>query len=323
MLDPTLTVPLLLLSQYTSKGREIAQNRAKALKTLRILVALGLTRWTSNWLNRRVLNNGVSDKYNWNKEIAVVTGGSDGIGQRVSLLLAERGVKVAVLDVQPLKYTAPSNIYFYECDITSTEAIANAAAGIRDTIGEPTILVNNAGIATLNTILEGTERSTRLTFEINTLAHYWLTREFLPSMITKNHGMVVTVASQASYVTTPNMVDYSATKSAATSFHEGLASELTTRYKAPGVRTILVTQSFTKTYLSRNMNTEDTFANPLLHPETVAEHIVRQILTGSSGYINIPGSAGLIAGHLRSFPHWFQHLFRNRLEKFMRPPALR
>src|SRR5687767_7200889 len=77
-LDPTLTVPLLLLSQYTSKGREIAQNRQKALKTLKVLVALGLVRYASRWLDSRITNGGQSDKYDWNREIAVVTGGSDG-----------------------------------------------------------------------------------------------------------------------------------------------------------------------------------------------------------------------------------------------------
>lgn len=50
---------------------------------------------TNNWQN---------DTYDWTKEVVVVTGGSDGIGKIVSLLLAERGVKVAVLDVQELTF---------------------------------------------------------------------------------------------------------------------------------------------------------------------------------------------------------------------------
>ncbi|KAJ0267388.1 hypothetical protein COL922a_014948, partial [Colletotrichum nupharicola] len=61
-------------------------------------------------------------------------------------------------------------------------------------------------------------------------------------MIKRNHGMVVTVASQAGYTVTPNMVDYSATKAAAIAFHEGLGAELVTRYNAPRVRTVLITQ---------------------------------------------------------------------------------
>jgi len=51
------------------------------------------------------LNNAVKAKYDWEREVAVVTGGSDGIGKEIVLLLAEKGVKVAVLDVQPLTYS--------------------------------------------------------------------------------------------------------------------------------------------------------------------------------------------------------------------------
>lgn len=57
-----------------------------------------------NFLDQGVSNNWVSDTYNWDKEIAVVTGGSDGIGMKAVMLLAERGIKVVVLDIQPPKY---------------------------------------------------------------------------------------------------------------------------------------------------------------------------------------------------------------------------
>lgn len=58
-----------------------------------------------NFLDQGVSNNWVSDTYNWDKEIGVVTGGSDGIGMKIVMLLAERGIKVVVLDIQPPKYT--------------------------------------------------------------------------------------------------------------------------------------------------------------------------------------------------------------------------
>lgn len=58
-----------------------------------------------NFLDQGVSNNWVSDSYNWNKEIVVVTGGSEGIGMKAVMLLAERGIKVVVLDIQPPKYT--------------------------------------------------------------------------------------------------------------------------------------------------------------------------------------------------------------------------
>ena len=170
-------------------------------------------------------------------------------------------------------------------------------------MGEPTILVNNAGVARGKTILDSTEKDVRFTFEVNTFAHYWLAHEFLPSIATKNHGMVVTVASFAAYITVPNMVDYAASKAAALAFHEGLTAELKTRYNAPRVRTVVVNQGYTKTPLFTGYYNDSPFLVPALEPDTVAEAIVKQILTGKSGQIIIPGFGALLT-FLKGLPHW-------------------
>lgn len=187
-------------------------------------------------------------------------------------LFAEKGVKTVILDVQDLTYPKPATASFYKCDITSPSAIADAAASIRREIGEPTVLVNNAGVARGKTILDSTEADIRLTFDVNTLAHYFLAKEFLPSMVRGNHGCVVTVASLAAYVCAPNMVDYASSKAASLSFHEGLTAELVTRYNAPKVRTVLVTQGYTDTALFKGFGTGD-FLSPVLKAETVAEEV--------------------------------------------------
>lgn len=155
-------------------------------------------------------------------------------------------------------------------------------------------------------------------FDVNTLSHYWLAQEFLPDLIAANHGMVVTVASQAGYTVTPNMVDYSASKAAAIAFHEGLAAELVTRYDAGRVRSVLVTQGFTRTGLIGVLTPEDTWFNPLLYPESVAEGIVAQVLKGESGRVVVPGSAGYLCHRLRGYPLWIQHGLRCRLERLVR-----
>ena len=71
------------------------------------------------------------------------------------------------------------------------------------------MLINNAGIGLCHTILGGTETGIRKTFEVNTLAHFWTTREWLPAMVRRDHGHVVTVASLASFVVHAQNVDYS------------------------------------------------------------------------------------------------------------------
>jgi short-subunit dehydrogenase len=105
-------------------------------------------------------------------------------------------------------------------------------------IADPdTFTVNNAGIGSGATILDGSEDFIRKTFEVNTISHFWMVREFLPAMIKKNHGHVVTIASMASYIIHAGNVDYACSKASALAFHEGLAVELRSRYKAPNVRT--------------------------------------------------------------------------------------
>jgi all-trans-retinol dehydrogenase (NAD+) len=56
-------------------------------------------------------------------------------------------------------------------------------------------LINNAGVARGKNILDATEKDVRFTFEVNTLAHYWMAKEFVPAMVARDHGMVVTVVS--------------------------------------------------------------------------------------------------------------------------------
>lgn len=58
----------------------------------------------NNFLNQGAANNWTNDVYDWRKEIVVVTGGSDGIGAIIVKLLAERGIKIANLDIQEPKY---------------------------------------------------------------------------------------------------------------------------------------------------------------------------------------------------------------------------
>ena len=106
VLNPFLTGAILLYAHYTLHGRQTAflhQNRHKAVK---IAAVLGAIRVVNNWLSRRAVNNGVRDKsYDWTKEVVLITGGSDGIGKQITLMLASRGIKVVVLDIQPLTYT--------------------------------------------------------------------------------------------------------------------------------------------------------------------------------------------------------------------------
>jgi all-trans-retinol dehydrogenase (NAD+) len=82
-------------------------------------------------------------------------------------------------------------------------------------------LINNAGIGSPHTLIDTPNEWVTKIFQINIMSHFWLTKEFLPSMIKNNHGHIVGLASMASFVAPPVIIDYACTKSAVLAFHEG------------------------------------------------------------------------------------------------------
>lgn len=115
-----------------------------------------------------------------------------------------------------------SNIKYFQCDVTSLESIKEAANAVRDKWGHPSILVNNAGIGKPGSILDQSDQFTEKLFKINIVSHFTLIREFMPEMVKKNKGHIVGIASMASFVSPPGIVDYAATKSAVMALHEGM-----------------------------------------------------------------------------------------------------
>ena len=110
--------------------------------------------------------------------------------------------------------------YFY-CDVTSPQSIREAAQAVRDRFGQPSILVNNAGIGAAGSILDQSDQFTEKLFKVNIISHFTLIREFMPDMVKKNKGHIVGLASLASFISPPGMVDYAATKAAVLALHEG------------------------------------------------------------------------------------------------------
>lgn len=136
-------------------------------------------------------------------------------------------------------------------------------------------------------------------------------------MVSTDHGMIVTVSSFASWLTIPNMIDYGASKAGALAFHEGLTAELQTVYNAPRVRTVSVHPGHTTTALFQGYDQRTAFVMPELHPDTIAEAIVKQVLTGRSGHVIVPES-GVMLALLRFMPDWYQIRVRAKADIYMK-----
>ena len=103
-LNPAFTFLFILLARYTKKGSDLSILHEKAYSRLRKLFYFGLLRWASGYFDQGVLDNWTSGDFDWSKEIVLVTGGAGGIGGEVVKLLAERKIKVVVLDVIPMTF---------------------------------------------------------------------------------------------------------------------------------------------------------------------------------------------------------------------------
>ncbi|KAJ4173992.1 hypothetical protein NW754_012981 [Fusarium falciforme] len=315
VLNPALLFPLVLLARFTKSGQDLAKLHP-ASRHLGTLFCVALARWASDWASEKAQNNWVNDKYDWTREIVLVTGGAGGIGGHMVKLLDERGITVVVLDVQPMSFAVSANVHHFQCDLRSPENVEAVAEKVRAQVGHPTVVINNAGVARGKTVLEAEPGDVRFTFDVNSLAPFWTARTFVPDMVANNHGMIVTVTSYAAWLTIPNMVDYGASKAASLALHEGLTAELTTRYNAPKVRTVIVHPGHTKTALFTGYDQKTDFLMPQLEPETVADAVVKQVLTGRSGYVVIPGF-GMILSALRMLPDWYAIPLRAKAQSYM------
>ncbi|KAF5665970.1 short-chain dehydrogenase reductase [Fusarium heterosporum] len=341
-LNPALLLPLVLFARLTKKGQDLSILHPSISSHLKTLLYVGLARWISSWWSEKTRNNWVDDKYDWDREIVLVTGGAGGIGGRIVKLFEEMNVKVVVLDVQHMSFEVgmwpflaihqlnarileiktnsiitAANVHHFQCDLRSPENVEAVAEKIRTQVGHPTVVINVAGVARGKTIFESQPSDVRFTFDVNTFAPFWTTKTFVPNMVANNHGMVVTLTSYASWLTIPNLVDYGASKAAALAFHEGLTAELATSYNAPKVRTVIVHPGATNTALFKGYKQNTDFLMPPLEPESVADAVVKQVLSGRSGHVILPGT-GAILSALRMLPDWYTIPTRAKAQSFMK-----
>ncbi|KPM40555.1 hypothetical protein AK830_g5995 [Neonectria ditissima] len=231
-------------SNWLDSATSALQDLCSLSFVLKVALPVAVICAINQLLNRRVSGGLISnDSWDWTKEIVLITGGNSGMGKAIVQALAQKSIKVVILDVRPPQTPLPPGVSFYEVDVSSSEALHRAAEQIRYEVGDPTVLINNAGIGLGSSVLECTEAQVRQIFDVNTLSHFWIIQEFLPAMIKANHGHVVTMASIASFVVLAGNVSYSCTKASALAFHEGLGQELKHRYSASKIRTRLAVLS--------------------------------------------------------------------------------
>ncbi|MDA0634718.1 SDR family NAD(P)-dependent oxidoreductase [Nonomuraea sp. MCN248] len=152
---------------------------------------------------------------------AIVTGGGSGIGLATATLLAERGMRVACLDLNP----PGEPLIGIRADVTDDAEVRRAVAEAAERLGGVDVLVNNAGIGAQGTVEDNPDAEWRRVFEVNVLGLVRVTRAALPYLRRSEQASIVNTCSIAATAGLPRRALYSATKGAVQSLTLAMAAD--------------------------------------------------------------------------------------------------
>ncbi|GMR52456.1 hypothetical protein PMAYCL1PPCAC_22651, partial [Pristionchus mayeri] len=193
----------------------------------------------------------------------LITGGANGLGRLIAERLADKGAKLVLWDrdekgLRDAKEALEKRgvtVHIRTVDMLNRQEIAEAAAEARKETGFIDILINNAGIGIGGRVVDVAEDAIRKTVELNTLCHFWMAKEFLPWMLSRNEGHIVCIASLGGlFASDQNMVPYCASKFGAVAIMEGLENETVCMGKE-GIRFTTVCPSHFQTPLYEALKT--------------------------------------------------------------------
>ena len=199
----------------------------------------------------------------------LITGAGSGIGRLMAMDAIGRGAHVIAWDRDPAALATLEGVDTAVIDVTDREGVYAEAARTPDI----DVLILNAGVVSGRRLLELPDEAIQRTMDVNVLALFWCTKAFLPAMVRRNRGHIVTIASLVGATPVPGMTDYVASKHAAYGFAESLRTELAD--DAPGVRTTVVMPQVINTGMFEGVKSPWYF--PELKPEYAATSILNAV----------------------------------------------
>ena len=177
--------------------------------------------------------------FDFKGQVAVVTGASSGLGKQLALALAKRGANLVILArrLERLEKFAPElekagakKVLAIKCDVTSTDDIENAAKQTLEEFGKVDILLNCAGAAKNNGVINMTDEEWDFTIAADETSVFKMTRAFAKIMQKNKYGRIINIASMYGLVgnTEIHTVAYHASKGAVVNFTRAVAAELAT-----------------------------------------------------------------------------------------------
>jgi NAD(P)-dependent dehydrogenase (short-subunit alcohol dehydrogenase family) len=167
-------------------------------------------------------------------KVAVITGGSRGLGEQMAKTLASAGATLALVarDEARLKQVksdieeAGGKASYFMADVTSEEDVQRLAGEVRASVGAPHILINNAGTNVRKHLVDLTLDEFKSVIDSSLTSTFLVSRAFVPGMKGRGYGRIINMTSMLSHISIPGRTPYSSAKTALLGFTRSLALEL-------------------------------------------------------------------------------------------------
>ena len=203
--------------------------------------------------------------------VAIVTGGTRGIGEAISLALQDMGIEVAANyagnDERAQAFSERTGIAVYKWDVGDYDACQAGCAKVAADLGEVDIVVNNAGITRDGTILKLSHDDWKAVIDTNLGGCFNMAKAVFPGMRTRKWGRIVNIGSINGQAGQYGQVNYAAAKSGIHGFTKALAQE--------GARAGVTVNAIAPGYIDTDM--------VAAVPADVLEKIVAKIPVGRLG----------------------------------------
>jgi 3-oxoacyl-[acyl-carrier protein] reductase len=168
-------------------------------------------------------------------KVALVTGGSRGIGKAIALKLASNGADIIINDVAELEKMANAieeiralgvRCEAVKADVSNEDEVKEMVAGIIEKFGAVDILVNNAGITRDGLLVKMKESDWQAVMDVNLKGVFICTKAVIRSMMSKRSGCIVNITSVVGITGNAGQANYSASKAGVIGFTKSMAKEV-------------------------------------------------------------------------------------------------
>jgi 3-oxoacyl-[acyl-carrier protein] reductase len=242
-----------------------------------------------------------------NNKIALVTGGAKGIGAAICRQLAHDGYTLAInynsseTAAQSLKKELSqfAAVEIFKADVSDSQQVEEMFSAIENTLGEVSVLVNNAGIAQQSLFTDITDDMWQKMLSVNLSGVFFCCRRALKPMVNKKNGKIINITSMWGEVGASMEVHYSAAKAGVIGLTKALAKEvglsgITVNAVSPGVIVTDMMADFSEA--DKEVLKEETPINRLGEPDDIAQtvsflasskadFITGQIISVNGGFI--------------------------------------